>query len=107
MLSKNPARAKAKRLGRKHRVVRKISAGLPSSKRPISNLKIESCFLPIAPDGDGYMPLSEALHWIASKGFTCALDTCTDAHDQYQAAAREFKAKGSSGKVKVIGADYN
>jgi hypothetical protein len=106
MLTKTPA-AKAQQLGRKRSVVRKTSAGLPPSNRPISKLKIESRFLRIAPDGDGYMPLSAALHWIASKWLTCAPDTCLNAKEQYQAAAAEFKTPGSSGKVRVIGADHN
>jgi hypothetical protein len=108
MLNKNPSAAKAQKLTRKRSAVRKgVSAPLPSSQGPISSLKIESRFLPIAPGGDGYMPLSAALHWIASKGLTCAPDTCLDANAQYQAAAKEFKAKASSGKVRVVGADHN
>jgi hypothetical protein len=64
-------------------------------------------FLPIKPDGDGCISLSAALHWIASKGLTGAPDTCTDASDQYQSAAKEFSDKVISGKVRVIGADRN
>jgi hypothetical protein len=64
-------------------------------------------YLPIKPEGDGCMPLSAALHWIASKGFANAPDACTDAGDQYQAAAKEFSSKVISGKVRVIGADHN
>ena len=53
------------------------------------------------------MPLSAALHWIASKGLVNAPDAGTDAGNQYQAAAKEFSTKVISGKVRVIGADHN
>jgi hypothetical protein len=69
--------------------------------------KLKYRFLPIKPDGDGCMPLSAALHWIASNGLASAPDACVDASDQYQAVAKEFSAKVISGRVRIIGADNN
>jgi hypothetical protein len=61
--------------------------------------------LPIVPEGDGSMPVSAALHWIASEGFKIDLDDCPDAHDRYQAAAGRFSATANSKKFDIVGLD--
>jgi hypothetical protein len=61
--------------------------------------------LPIVPDGDGSMPVSAALHWIASEGFKIDLDDCPDARDRYQAVAGHFSATANSKKLDVVGLD--
>jgi hypothetical protein len=59
-------------------------------------------YAPIAPVGDGTMPFSAAVHWIASKGFKIGL-LLTDAEPSYRAAAIDLCNKILSGKVRTHG----
>jgi hypothetical protein len=55
---------------------------------------------PMLPDGPGYMPLTSAAHWIASKGGTTLIGT----DEQFwRAAFDDLLARIASGDVEVIG----
>jgi hypothetical protein len=55
---------------------------------------------PMFPDGPGYMPLTSAAHWIASKGGTTSIGT----EEQFwRAAFDDLLARIASGDVAVIG----
>jgi hypothetical protein len=61
-------------------------------------------FPPIKPAADGQMPLSAAVHWIASKGFKNDHDlTSQEGQLAYSAAAIDLLAKISDDKVHAFG----
>jgi hypothetical protein len=61
-------------------------------------------FPPIKPTADGHMPLSAAVHWIASRGFKNDHDlTSQEGQLAYSAAAIDLFAKISSDKVHAVG----
>jgi hypothetical protein len=73
----------------------KVTAWLPAPDQK---------FLFIKPDGDGYMPVLAAVHWIASEGHTIDLDICPDAANRYRKAMEEL----SDLKIlKIEGVDQN
>jgi hypothetical protein len=59
-------------------------------------------FRGIAPDGDGYMPVLAAIHWIASEGHTIDLDICLDAADRYRIATKEFSDLATILKIEGV-----
>jgi hypothetical protein len=73
-------------------------------------VEYEFRFPPIAPEGDGCMPISAVLHWIACKGCIDVPDTPdirANAGAQYQAAGMLFSEKASSQRLRVVGINRN
>jgi hypothetical protein len=81
-------------------VLAAFKSGAPPSKCSPASAK----FLPITPTGDGSMPISAALYWIASKGLTIDLGGL-DGRDRYRKAAEDFSKKANSKKFEVVGLD--
>jgi hypothetical protein len=73
----------------------------------------ESClafdwFPDIRPDDDGVMPISAAIHWIASDGRKINHDLFSaEGRASYSSAAGALFGKVASGKVRVIGENEN
>jgi hypothetical protein len=75
---------------------------LKETEEKLDDVSTLDYYAPISPVGDGTMPLSAAVHWIASEGFKIGL-LLTGAEPRYRAAAIELRNKIISEKVRTHG----
>ena len=79
-------------------------------KRPTANTDIQpelkvsddDIGQPMSPDGSGFMPLSQAAYWIATKQGTARIGDCT-ARDAWEPTYQELLKHIATGEIMIIG----